>query len=286
MDAARFILDVDEADFEREVLQRSAETPVVLDCWAPWCGPCKALTPVLERLATEHAGAFILAKLNIDAAPALAQQLGIRSIPAVIGFRDGALALEFLGAQPEPVVRQFLARLLPTQADRLTRDARARAEADDPEEAEALLRQALELEARNPHVLLELARLIGKQGESAEALDLLDRIVDGHRLEGEAEQLAAELRTHPPKTAEVEATRQRIADRPDDLAARLELGRAFAAHNEYADALEALLVVVQKDPAFADGAARKLMVDIFALVGADDPLTQRYRAELAKALYR
>jgi putative thioredoxin len=148
------------------------------------------------------------------------------------------------------------------------------------------LRQALELEARHPRALLELARLVGKRGESAEALDLIDRIVDGHRLEAEADQLAAELRTHPPKTAEVEAMRQRVADRPDDLAARLELGRALAAHNEYAEALEMLLVVVQKDPAFADGAARQLMVDIFALVGADDPLTHRYRAELGKALYR
>jgi putative thioredoxin len=286
MDAGRFIVDVDEASFEREVIRRSEQTPVVLDCWAPWCGPCKALTPVLERLATEHAGAFILAKLNIDEAPALAQQLGVRSIPAVIGFRDGALALEFLGAQPEPVVRQFLDRLLPTQADRLTTEARARCEAGEPQEAEPLLRQALELEARHPRALLELARLIGKRGESAEALDLIERIVDGHRLEAEADQLAAELRTHPAKTAEVEAIRQRVADRPDDLAARLELGRALAAHNEYADALEVLLVVVQKDPAFADGAARQLMVDIFALVGADDALTQRYRTELAKALYR
>jgi putative thioredoxin len=283
MAESTWTIDVGDDDFEREVLERSQTTPVVVDFWAPWCGPCRAIGPLLERLATEHAGAFILAKVNVDQAPAVAQAFQVQSIPAVKGFRDGALVTEFIGAQPEPVVRQLLAALLPTEADRLVRDALTAA---DNAAAEVKLREALALEARHPRALTALARLLGDRGEVDAALSLLERVSPSSPVARDADRLVAALRTQKDGGGDETALRARVAADPADLDARLGLGRALAAARRYEDALACLLEVVRRDRRFADEGARKAMIDIFAVLGSADPLTDRYRSELAKALFR
>src|SRR5437763_1872031 len=167
MEAAglRTILDVGDHDFERAVLERSKEVPVVVDFWAPWCAPCRALGPVLERLAHEHAGTFVLARVNVDEALAVSQVFGIQSIPAVKGFRDGALVAEFIGAQPEAAVRQFLTAVLPSEADRLAHAGEAKATAGDAAGAAVAFQEALTREGRHPRALLGLARLRAAAGE-------------------------------------------------------------------------------------------------------------------------
>jgi putative thioredoxin len=281
-----FVIDVGDRDFEREVLERSREVPVVVDFWAPWCAPCRALGPLLERLAAEHAGTFVLAKVNVDEAPAVAQAFAIQSIPAVRGFRDGMQVAEFVGAQPEPAVRQFLAAVLPTEADRLARAGETHAAAGARAQAEASFKAALEREPRHPRALLGTARLHADAGRDAEALELVERVSPSSPVARDAERLAAELRTRLDGTGDEATLRQRVAADPADLEARLALGRLLAARGQYDEALAELLDVVRRDPRFDDGAARKTMVDVFDILGPQDPRTDRYRSELAKALFR
>ena len=283
--AAAVRIDVGDADFEREVIERSRGVPVVVDFWAPWCGPCRALGPLLERLADEHAGAFVLAKVDVDQAPAVAQRYGVRSIPLVLGFRDGEPVAEFLGAQPEPAVRQFLARLLPTQGDRLAGEGDELAAGGHANAAEERYRAAVGLEPRNGRALLGLARVLAERGAVAEALEHLERVVPSGSVGAVAEQLAARLRVRGEAPVDEAVLRARVAARPDDLAARIDLGRALAARGDYEAALAELLDVVKRDPQFDEQGARRAMLDVFEVLGRDHPLVERFRAELARALF-
>jgi putative thioredoxin len=279
-------IDVGDGDFEREVIARSRELPVVVDFWAAWCGPCRALGPILERLADEHAGAFVLAKLDVDRAPETAQRYGVRSIPLVLGFRDGEPVAEFLGAQPEAAVRKFLAKLLPTETDRLAAEAAELLAGGHENAAEERFRAALALEARHAQALLGLARILGARGEAGPAQELLERVVATGDVAKEAERLAAELRTRGEPGADPALLRERVNRNPDDAAARLALGRALAAAGKYEEALPELLAAVERDPELEEQGARRAMLDVFELLGRDHPLTLEFRSQLARALYK
>ena len=284
-----FVIDVRDADFVAAVVERSHEVPVVVDFWAPWCGPCRNLGPVLERLAAEYAGAFVLAKVDIDQSPAVAGQLQIKSIPLVIAFKDGAAVSEFSGAQPEPAVRQFLESILPSGADLEARKGDEAAAMGDTAAAEAAYAAALAEDARHPVALLGMAKLLGNRGEPQAGLELLARMGIAPRgLEQEAERLAAELRAAatPVDTSDLEPLKQAAEARPDDLRAGLDYAQALVASRAYDQALPLLIALVERDKTFADEGARKSLLDVFEILGSGHDLTKRYRAKLAAALFR
>jgi putative thioredoxin len=279
-----WVIDVGDRDFETAVIERSKHTPVVVDFWAPWCGPCRTLGPLLERLATEQRGQFILAKVNVDENPGLSAALNIQSIPMVLGFRQGQIAAEFVGAIPETAVREFLAKLLPSEADRLAATGEQLLAAGKTDDAEAAFRRALELDARCAGALLGLARMLAKRDAHTEALGLLDRIPPGPQRQ-DADRLAAEIRVRQGGGGDEDALRAKLAADPGDLDTRFLLAQVLAAAARYDEALGEYLDIVRRNRTFRDGAARKAMLDIFDLLGPDNQVTGHYRSELAKVLF-
>ncbi len=272
--------------FEHDVLQASQKVPVLVDFWAPWCAPCRALKPVLEKLADQYQGRFLLARVNSDEHPQLSAQFGVRGIPNVKAFVDGKLADEFTGALPEAGVRDFIDRLIPTPGEKLRRTARALVIQGDFDEAERQLRSALELEPGNHAVRLDLVELLLAKNSQTEADAMFASIPERERDE-RAERLYGVLALWKrsqqlPPLEELEA---KLAANPDDLPARLALGERLVADRRYEPALAALLEVVRRDRGAMRTSARKLMVDVFSLAEDRADLVSEYRRLLAGALY-
>lgn len=280
------IIEVSDSTFQSAVLQRSAQVPVVVDFWAPWCGPCRVLGPVLERLAREANGAFVLAKMNVDNNPRTAQQYGVQGIPAVKAFRQGRVVGEFVGAQPEPRVREFLRRLAPSAADGLVVEGLRLEQEGRLGEALARYRQAAAAESGHAGALLGLGRTLLAQGDGEEAARWLEQVPYGRPEREEAERLLARVQLKQGANgADESRCRDRLAATPQDLEARLCLASLLAAREEYETALAELLEVVRNDRGKLREKARITMLAIFRILGDESPITRRYRSQLATALF-
>jgi len=283
-----FSFDVGTADFQEKVIAASHRAPVLVDFWAEWCAPCRVLKPVLERLAAEYGGRFILAKLNSDQNQEIAARCGVRGIPNVKAFINGELVDEFTGALPEAQVRAFIDSLLPSPAEPLriaAQDARARG---DAEVAASLLADALELDPANETVQLDLAEIHIDNGRTDAARAILDALEHKARDTVRVAALLARLKlVAAGGGADPAALAARIAANAGDLDARLQLAHALALAQDYRPALEQLLEIVRRDRKWQDEAARKTMLDLFALLASNaqfDDLVREFRIQLARTL--
>lgn len=273
--AAELVIDVTEADFEIRVLERSLEVPVLLDCWAPWCGPCRALGPLLEKLAQAYGGRFVLAKINTDEAPNLSAALRIRSIPLVVLFAGGRPVDQFVGALPEGQIRQFLDKHLASfrppadpVEELLAAAAQARSEGR-PEEADALLHEALGIDPAHAEVLQDLADSALGAGAHDEAEALLGRVPATARGERHAAlSKRIEMARNRPG-GDPRALLERIAVDPRDFEARFGLAALLMHDGDYHAAFDQLLEVVLRDKGSAEDSwrqrARRQLVEWFAL---------------------
>ncbi|MBS36174.1 MAG: thioredoxin [Thiotrichales bacterium] len=278
--------DVDEASFHEAVINRSYQTPVLVDFWADWCGPCKALEPVLHEVVESLGGQVQLAKVNADEQQALAQAFGVRSLPTVKLFRKGAVVDEFMGVQPESAIRAMLDPHLERVSDQLCAQAVEAREAGELDLAVKLLNQAVGDDPGNPRLYPELLEVCLERDDLEAANAILAALPDGVD-EDRINELRARVRLANQSsggTADEQDVRERVEQAPKDCALRIELATLLASQSRHEEALEELLEAVRIDRAFDDGAARKAMLDIFALLGNSGPVVSRYRSQLANTL--
>lgn len=252
------------------------QQPVVVDFWAEWCIPCRSLDPILERLAEEAAGAFRLAKLDVDANPRLAKEFGVKGIPAVKAFRNGQVVAEFSGLQPEAKIREFLRALGPSTHDLAVGKADYLLTQGDWQAAEAAYREILDENPDHPAALLGLARSLLSQGEPAAALPIL-RNFPVSKQYTQAEQLA------PLAQAMADAANGDLSQ--DDLSALYTNALRLVGRGLLDAGMDGLLELLRADKGYRGGEARKAAVGVLLLMGEDNEQTRPYRQELASLLF-
>jgi putative thioredoxin len=255
------VIEATDENFMEAVLEESKRRPVVVDLWASWCGPCKTLGPILEKVAAARGGAFLLAKLDVDANPYTAQQFGVQSIPTVVAFRDGQPVDGFVGAMPEPAVNEFVDKILPSEADEVAAEALDEEQAGDVADAEKGYRGALDAEPSNRTARIGLGRILAER-DADEARQVLMPLLP----DPEAERMLAGLEVASWSTVSGTGT--------------LASAKRLAAQGKWRQAFDGMLGAVPDDPE-----ARAAMLDAFAMLGDEDALVAEYRRKLASALF-
>jgi putative thioredoxin len=280
------IVNIDEQNAARYLIDESMQRPVLIDFWADWCGPCKSLMPILEKLATEYAGAFLLAKVNADEQQMIAQQFGVRSLPTVMLMQNGQPVDGFSGAQPETAVRELLEKYLPSPFDAALEEAAGLLEAGEVAAAVALLRSVYEESGQRHDVAMTYAHALIEAKRLDDAQELLDAVpmVDQDAL---YEQMRAQLDLvrEAARSPELVALEEQLSADPGNLDLLEQIAVHYSAAGQYRDALESLLHILRTDLNHKDGASKKALLDTIASLGKGDPLAAEYQRKLFSLLY-
>ncbi len=292
-EAAQHIVDVTTQSFMADVIEASSHQLVLLDLWAPWCGPCKQLTPILENVVAASNGAVRLAKMNIDEEPAIAQQLQVQSIPAVFAFKDGRPVDGFMGALPESQVKEFVARhigeaLGPTPEESLLAAAQAAMDENDFAQAAQAYGQLLQADNGNKAAIAGLALCYVHTDQLEQARQIIEMVPE---LERDREPIAAALAAltlaeqSTANSGDFEALEAKLAAEPNDLQARYDLALAYQAGNRMESAIDMLLAIISANKDWQDGAARTQLLTVFQALGFDHPLAIDGRKRLSSLLF-
>ncbi len=280
------IVEVNHENAQQVLIEESRQRPVLVDFWADWCEPCKNLEPVLEKLANEYNGQFLLAKINADEQQGIAGQLGVRSLPTVMLFKDGQPVDGFAGAQPETAVRELLDKYLPKPWDQQLIQARELMSAGNHADALVLLRPAYEDSNQQANIALALAEayLELSRCDEAEAVLTAVKFVDQ---DATYEQLMSQLtlKREAAKSPEVQALEDELNRNPKNREAAYKLAIQFSQIGQYREALELLLNLLREDLNYEEGAAKKAYQDVLATLGKGDPLAVEYQRKLYTLLY-
>jgi putative thioredoxin len=281
-----YIVDITDQNAQQLLIDESFKRPVVVDFWAPWCEPCKTLMPLMEKLAHEFAGVFLLARVNADEQQTLAGQLGVRNLPTVMVIVDGQPVDGFSGVQTESAIREILEKYLPKPWDAQLAEATILIEAGDYNNALPLLRQACTDSRQRGDIAVQLARVLLELKRLEDAEALLEAIPMAEQ-DPLYHQLLAQLHLaqEAGHSAEIEALEAALNENPEDLDAAYQLAVQFSQENHQQEALALLLSILQSNRDHRDGGSKKAMLEIIATLGKGDPLAVEYQRKLFGLLY-